>query len=184
LHFNTVVTSAYDAVQTYEARKLAVGIHNDTLNQIEHADRFAGAIALRVLYDADSPDLGSEEIARVTWISHTITKTLRPGYSIISIFPWFRHLPEWLLPSKKLGRLRVEASNALEEHWLEYVENKMVRPWQARRLFLSRLQIEKPNTVSFMADCLRNKVADKKVIAALAEGLYLGARGRVWGPSV
>ncbi|KAL8279980.1 hypothetical protein RQP46_007561 [Phenoliferia psychrophenolica] len=104
----------YAWIQQREAYYLAMGLLDREVDLLVLSERFGGAIGLGAVYDMPVNEYHSPVIAGFNRVLEGKLKMLIPGASFYDLLPWFRWAPEWLIPSKRTGRLVREESERLD----------------------------------------------------------------------
>ncbi|KAF9233168.1 cytochrome P450 [Melanogaster broomeanus] len=138
----TIVIGRLDAAEAYEglqrehARDVILDILRDPKHHIEHAQRFAASVVLRVIYGKSTPTSNDDpEVVRIHQSVKNLQPVSRPGSYLVDTFPILKHVPgygrelwkyhefELALFRDQLGRSRNEANPSFGKTLLENTDD-------------------------------------------------------------
>ncbi|KAG9313211.1 cytochrome P450 [Chiua virens] len=122
-HLQLKAAKNYENIQTGAAKEVILDILNVPKEHIQHAERFATAVVLRIMYGKATPTSNDDpEVVRVKQSIANFQIAYSQTY-LVDYFPWLRYLPGYCRQLKEAQKFEL----ALYRDQLSRVKQDMVR---------------------------------------------------------
>jgi cytochrome P450 len=105
----TNMANSYQSAQSLESKRMLYDLLADPSKYELWFERYAGGLIFRVGYGKTIVTGEEEHVRKALHVVHTVERIASPGSYLVDTLPFLRHLPEWIAPFKKEGRLLHEA---------------------------------------------------------------------------
>jgi cytochrome P450 len=121
-HLQPRAAATYQEIQTETAKEVIVDILNDPKRHIQHAQRYASSVILRVTYGKSSPTFNDDpEVVRIHKVLDNFQSAVTPGTYLVDRIPWLKYVPGY---ARKLKQFH-EYERKLFRGQLNHVRNDM-----------------------------------------------------------
>ena len=127
--FNSRRSLLLQPLQEKESILLLSHLLRDPTGWIDHVQRSTASSVLNAVYGwkpIDNSPSADAIVKQINDFIHDLVCALRPGASLVDIFPILLHLPDWCAPWKRDGKRRFQGYTQMFEGYLEDVRRKMV----------------------------------------------------------
>ncbi|KAF8555883.1 cytochrome P450 [Imleria badia] len=93
-HLQPKAAETYEEIQAETAKDVILDILNDPKRYVQHAQRYAASVILRVTYGKTSPTSNDDpEMMRIRQALTNFQIALRPGAYLVDRIPWLKYVP-------------------------------------------------------------------------------------------